>query len=104
MCPGFESLIRHLLLLVALLAVPAAAQLRTIPKDAQLAEIRHVQANIIELNGHQVPLAPGAQIRDTSNRIMMPTALPAGALVKYRLDPSGQVREVWILSREEAAK
>ena len=91
-------------LLVASLAIPAMAQLRTIPKDAQLAEIRHVRANLIELNGHQVQLAPGAQIRDTSNRIMMPSALPPGALVKYRLDASGQVREVWILSREEAAK
>jgi hypothetical protein len=91
-------------LLVALLAVPAAAQLRTIPKDARLAEIRHVQANIIELNGVQVPLAPGAQIRDTSNRIVMPVAVPAGVLVRYRLNDNGQVRDVWILSREEAAK
>ena len=91
-------------LLLASLAVPAAAQLRTIPKDAQLAEIRHVQANIITLNGHQVQLAPGAQIRDTSNRIVMPVAVPAGVLVRYRLNDNGQVRDVWILSREEAAK
>ena len=93
-----------LVLLVALLAVPVAAQLRTIPKDAQRAEIRHVQANIVELNGQRTLLAPGAQIRDTSNRIMMPTALPAGAPVKYRLDFQGQVHEVWILSPEEAAQ
>lgn len=91
-------------LLLASLAIPAVAQVRTIPKDAQLAEIRHVQANIVELNGHQVQLAPGARIRDTSNRIMMPTALPAGALAKYRLNNMGQVHEVWILSSEEAAK
>jgi len=92
------------LLLLASLAIPAVAQLRTIPRDAQLAEIRHVQANIVELNGRQLQLAPGAQIRDASNRIMMPTAVPAGALVKYRLDDNGQVREVWILSREEATQ
>ena len=91
-------------LLIASLAVPAAAQLRTIPKDARLAEIRHVQANIVELNGRQVQLAPGARIRDTSNRIIVPTAVPAGALVKFRLDVQGQVREVWILTREEAAR
>jgi len=91
-------------LLIASLALPAVAQLRTIPQDARLAEIRHVQANIIELNGVQVPLAPGAQIRDTSNRIIMPVAVPAGALVKFRLNNNGQVRDVWILSREEATK
>ena len=115
MCPGFESLIRHhfpfshcmralFVLLVATLAAPAAAQLRTIPQDAHLAAIRHVQANIVELNGRQVQLAPGAKIRDTSNRIMMPVALPAGALVTYRLNDNGQVRDVWLVTREEAAK
>ena len=89
-------------LLIASLAAPATAQVRTIPQDARLAQIRHVQANIVELNGVQVQLAPGAQIRDTSNRIMIPTSVPAGALVKFRLDENGQVREVWILTPQEA--
>jgi len=93
-----------LVLFIALLAVPAAAQLRTIPQDAQRAEIRHVQANTVELNGRQAQLTPGAQIRDASNRIIMPTALPAGALVKYRLDGEGLVRNVWILTPQEAAQ
>ncbi|HZE60170.1 MAG TPA: hypothetical protein VE085_06405 [Burkholderiales bacterium] len=91
-------------LLIALLAVPAAAQLRTIPRDAERAEIRHVQSNIVELNGRTARLAPGAQIRDASNRIIVPTALPAGARVKYRLDSEGQVRAVWILTPQEAAQ
>ena len=91
-------------LLIALLAVPAAAQLRTIPQDAQRAEIRHVQASTIELNGRPAQLTPGAQIRDGSNRIIVPTALPAGALVKYRLDGAGRVRDVWILTPQEAAQ
>ena len=93
-----------LVLLIAWLAVPAAAQLRTIPQDAQRAQIRHVKANIVELNGVQAPLAPGAQIRDASNRIIIPTSVPAGALVKFRLDENGQVREVWILTPTEAAQ
>ena len=91
-------------LLFASLAIPAAAQLRTIPKDAQRAQIRHVQANVVELNGERAQLSPAAQIRDASNRIMLPTALPAGSLVKYRLDATGKVREVWILTPEEAAQ
>ena len=53
-------------------------------------------------NGQRVQLAPGAQIRDASNRVIVPTALPPAALVKYRLDASGQVREVWILTPQEA--
>ena len=93
---------RALLLILALFASAAAAQLRTIPADAQRAEMRHVQENVVELNGQRAQLAPGAQIRDASNRIIMPTALPAGALVKYRLDASGHVRQVWILTPKEA--
>jgi hypothetical protein len=95
---------RALLLILALFAGAAAAQLRTIPADAQRAEMRHVQENVVELNGQRAQLAPGAQIRDASNRVILPTALPSGSLVKYRLDASGHVREVWILTREEAAR
>ena len=91
-------------LLTVLFAASAAAQVRTIPQDARRAQIRHVQANIVELNGVQAPLAPGAQIRDASNRIIIPTSVPAGALVKFRLDENGQVREVWILTPTEAAQ
>ena len=91
-------------LLLASLAIPAAAQLRTIPKDAQRGQIRFVQANVVELNEQPVQLSPAAQIRDASNRIIMPTALPAGSLVKYRLDSTGKLREVWILTPEEAAQ
>ena len=90
-------------LILALFIGAAAAQLRTIPADAQRAEMRHVQENVVELNGQRAQLAPGAQIRDASNRVIMPTALPSGALVKYRLDASGHVREVWILTPQEAA-
>ncbi|HYL91150.1 MAG TPA: hypothetical protein VEU32_20540 [Burkholderiales bacterium] len=92
------------LLLIALVGAPAAAQLRTIPKDAQRAEIRHLQANVVELNGRQAELAPGARIRDASNRIIVPSAVPAGALVKFRLDAADKVSDVWILTPAEASE
>ena len=34
----------------------------------------------------------------------MPSAMPAGAQVKYRLDFQGQVHEVWMLTPQEAAR
>jgi hypothetical protein len=91
-------------LIALLFASAAAAQIRPIPADAQRAEMRHVEGGEVELDGKRALLAPGAQIRDESNRIVMPSALPAGSLVKYRLDASGQVRDVWILSPQEAAE
>ena len=98
-------MIRALVLAALLLACTGAtAQMRAIPGDAKRAEIRHLQDVMVELDGARVRLAPGAQIRDAENRLMVPTALPAGALVKYLLDAQGQVRRVWILSPAEAAQ
>ena len=49
---------------VALLfANPAAAQLRTIPADAKVGQIRHVNEMLVELDGKPQRLSPGAQIR-----------------------------------------
>ena len=95
----------RLLALTALfVATAAAAQLRTIPADAERGEIQHVQGSTIELNGARETLAPGARIRDPQNLLIVPAALPAGAVVKFRRDANGAVREVWILTPEEASR
>jgi len=90
--------------LLGFVAASAQAQLRTIPGEAKGGEIRHVQETIVQIDGVQRRLAPGAQIRDQSNRLLVPTALPPGAKVRYLLDSEGQVRQVWILTPQEAAK
>ena len=86
---------------VAALSTAAAAQLRTIPEDAKRGEIRHVEAMLVEIDGERQRLAPGAQIRDTSNRLIVPTAIPAGTQVRYLLDAQGMVVRVWVLTPEE---
>jgi len=96
--------VRLLALIALLVASAAAAQLRTIPADAERGEVRHVQASIVELNGARETLAPGVRIRDPQNRLIVPAALPAGALVKFRRDANGAVREVWILTPAEASR
>jgi len=91
-------------LAAALLASPAAAQLRSIPADAERGVMRHITGMTVELNGETVRLATGAQIRDASNRIILPGMLPPEALVKFKLDLQGQVHRIWILTPEEAAQ
>ena len=92
------------LLLLSVTAPLAGAQLRSIPKDARAGEIRHLQGTVVEIDGAQQRLAPGAQIRDASNRIILPIAIPSGTLAKYLVDASGQVHRVWILTPEEAQR
>jgi hypothetical protein len=56
------------------------------------------------VDGARLQLSAGAQIRDASNRIVVPTQLPPDSVVCYVLDGMGQVHRVWILTPEEAAE
>jgi len=83
---------------------PALAQLRTIPKEAQLGEIRHLEAMVVEIDGKPRELAPGAQIRDPDNRLVLPASLVEKSQVRYLVDGTGMVRRIWILSAREKAQ
>jgi hypothetical protein len=92
--------------LLASAAGAALAQpiLRTIPADTKRGVMSPVQGMTVEIDGKQIDLAAGAQIRDGRNMILVPTALPKGAVVRYQLDPDGKVRRAWILTPQEAAQ
>lgn len=94
-----------LALLVCALALPAAAlaQVRQIPDGAKRGSMVHIQDTIVEVDGQQMRLSPGALIRSRDNLFIVPMSLPRGALVKYTLDASGQIHRVWVLTPEEAA-
>ncbi len=91
--------------LLALAAAGAAlAQMRAIPADAKRATMTHIAGMTVDMNGNRVQIAAGAQIRDSRNPIVVPAALPPNSLVKYQVDPQGQIWRIWILSPEEAAQ
>lgn len=87
-----------------LVATQAAAQLRTIPSGAERGVLTHVSGMTFELNGERVLFGTGAQIRDASNRIILPGMLPPASQVKYKLDQEGHIHRVWILTPTEAAQ
>jgi hypothetical protein len=95
---------RLLIASTCVLTALAHAQVRSIPDDAKRGEIRHVQEAIVSIDGVQQRLAPGAQIRDQDNRLLVPTALPPRAQVRYLLNNEGLVRQVWILTPAEAKR
>ncbi|MDH5352479.1 MAG: hypothetical protein OEX78_16850 [Betaproteobacteria bacterium] len=86
------------------LAAAAAAQLRAVPADARRGVMVHLQDMIVQIDRSTARLAPGAQIRDIHNRLVLPAAIPPGSIVKYLVDTQGQVSRVWILTVEEAAQ
>ena len=77
-------------------------QFRTIPEAAKRAHMSQVTGMVVSVDGTSVALAPGAQIRDRQNYIIVPTALPGDSLVSYTTDADGRVFRVWILTAEEA--
>jgi hypothetical protein len=95
---------RVALLVLLCFASAASAQLRTIPKEAKLGVVRHLQDMAVELDGKPQRLSAGAQIRDTDNRLVLPTSLVHKTMVGYTLDGAGSVHRVWILSPAELAR
>jgi hypothetical protein len=85
-------------------AVAQTTSLRTLPEDARRGYLSHVRENLVSLDGRQLKLAPGAQIRGANNLIVQPTALPKDSLVKYQLNARGELWRAWVLTDQEAAK
>ena len=91
-------------LLFLAFSAAAGAQLRTIPKAAVLGQIRQLEAMAVELDGKPAQVAPGAQIRDPDNRLVLPASITEKLTVRYLLDGAGAVHRVWILSAREIAQ
>lgn len=90
-------------LCAVLLCLPllAAAQLRTIPPDAIKAKMKPPVDGMVEVGKYTFRLAPGAQIRSTDNRILLPVMIDSEQVVRYTLDNNGDLYRVWVLSPEE---
>jgi hypothetical protein len=95
---------RFLLAALLLVVTPVSAQMRTIPKEAKVGMIRHLQAMEVEIDGEPQTLAPGAQIRDAENRVVLPVSLSEKSQARYVVDRTGMVFRVWILSPRELAE
>jgi hypothetical protein len=94
--------LRTAISLLCFVAASALAQAaRDIPDQAKPGAITHLQDMIVAINGVRVRLAPGVQIRDRNNFLIVPTAVPPGSQVKYLLDQDGMVRQIWILTPDE---
>ena len=97
----------YAILLPALLAAPAVAQVRVppIPADAQRGVIRHLKQMAVAVDDRPVQLAPGAQIRNQQNLIIVPVAIPSGgAPADYILNGDGELFRAWLLTPGELAQ
>jgi hypothetical protein len=85
-------------------ALPAQAQ-RVFESDALRGELVVTAPPEALLNGKPARLSPGVRIRNQQNMIQLSgSLLQQKILVNYTLDGLGQVRDVWMLTEDEARK
>ncbi|HET7774535.1 MAG TPA: hypothetical protein VFK82_11985 [Burkholderiaceae bacterium] len=110
-----RKLIRPALFALALLplAGTALAQTQTtfrtvpIPADPKVAPKAVIGQGVfptVLLNGKPFKMAAGAKIFGANNLIVLHANLPVGAVVRYALNPNGEVRTIWILTDAEKAR
>lgn len=96
---------RRLALALALSGVVGlawASPARVFPADALRGELTVLQPPEALLGKTPVRLAPGARIRDPQNLMVLSGALAGQRLdVRYTVDTSGLLMNVWILTAEE---
>ena len=81
---------------------PSLVPARQLPKAALLGRLVVQQPPAVLLNGQAAQLSPGARIRSMDNTLAMSGALIGQVLpVKYLLDSTGLVHQVWILTPDE---
>ena len=77
---------------------------RAFPLKTERGQMAFIELPDVLINGKPERLAHSVRVRDERNAIVMPgTVNGRSAVVNYLRDARGQVREVWILSPQEAA-
>jgi hypothetical protein len=88
--------------LLMLLAQPVLSQqVRNFPVDSKLGHLTAVSFPIFTINGVQVPMGAGGQIRGVDNLIILPSTANYNGLIRYQLDIAGNLHRVWILTPDE---
>ena len=96
-------LLKCLFITLGVLSAPLAWADRNLPTDARRADLAPMEYPYLKIAGKTAKLAPGAIIVDQNNRRILPVNLPSRASALYKLDPSGEVIRLWLLSEEEIA-
>ena len=82
----------------------AAAGGRNFPIGTLRGKFMVVNSPEILLDGQAERMAPGGRIRDARHMLVMPASITGqNLLVNYTRDAAGLVREVWILTPDEAS-
>ena len=80
-----------------------SAMARSFPPDAKKGQLSPPLQQPVIIDGVAVRTAPGLQVRNEQNLIVMPGMLQNEVPIRYQLDLMGNVWRIWILSAAEQA-
>jgi hypothetical protein len=81
--------------------LPACLYGRDFPRDAKRGEVKEFSYPKVKIGQTLYHIPPGGKIFNEQNLIIMPSAMPSPAQVMYRLDFSGNIRSIWLLTPSE---
>lgn len=76
-------------------------QTRKFPVDSQLGNLTAVNFPQFTINGQQMIMGAGGQIRGIDNLIVLPSTANYIGLVRYQLDIMGYLHRIWFLTPDE---
>ena len=71
-----------------------------LPDGSMLGVMTTQQLPLVQIDGKERRLAPGARIIGANNASITPNQVPANSKVRYRVDATGLVSHVWLLPPE----
>ncbi len=80
--------------------VLAQAMQRRVPTDAPRGRITVRTASLVEIDGKEFQVAPGARFLTPKNATVTPNRVEAGAQISYQLDERGHIETVWIHAKD----
>jgi hypothetical protein len=84
--------------------VPVEGVPRMLPENSIRGDMVVYSPTTAAVNGEVKVLAPGVQIRDPFNMVVLPGMIQRTVPVRYQTDLAGAISKVWILSQREAAQ
>ncbi len=76
-------------------------QTRKFPTGSRLGHLTAVSFPLFTIDGQQIQMGAGGQIRGVDNLIILPNAANYTGLIRYQLDVTGNLHRVWILTPDE---
>jgi hypothetical protein len=92
-------MLRSAVLAIAI-ALAACSSPKTLPDGSKLGVMTTQQLPNVTIDGQPMRLAPGARIMNTQNLSVTPGQVPPDSRVRYRVDATGQISQVWLLPPE----